>query len=431
MWKVVYLMISFVYSLSSILCFLCILTVPVALIVWIALLITKKQKVKIAKYVFLCNLGAIVLYAIIAIATSSTCDHNWEIVVKEATCVEAGGTTKQCSICGKERQIEKSPSLEHAWNETVKEASCTKDGERLRKCTICGEIVIETIKAQHSYSEHIALEPKCETAGIRQMFCTVCGDIIDEVIPAIGHNWLDAEKSVPKICAVCGVTEFNRKEIVFRDIPWGSSSSDVEQKLENSNDAVYAKIWEKQYIQYPDELLEPYFVDGIVQGGNILIVSNLTAGGYDISMAQLHFAYSVEEDYVDRNTDIFYAAVYYFDVVDHEAVYNDLRKKMTEIYGEGQETMGTKTGWIGSADYTGEYENTVKRVTWYGANKTFVTLQWIYDDNKAEAIQSHCGVTMVYGKTDAKDMLDNLEKALDREKTEIDKENAVNNYEGL
>jgi hypothetical protein len=38
---------------------------------------------------------------------------------------------------------------------------------------------------------------------------------------------------------------------------------------------------------------------------------------------------------------------------------------------------------------------------------------------------------MLYGKTDAKSMLDNLKKALEQEKANADKENAAGNSDGL
>jgi hypothetical protein len=148
-------------------------------------------------------------------------------------------------------------------------------------------------------------------------------------------------------------------------------------------------------------------------------------------MAQLHFAYTIQNNKIDRTTDSLYAALYYFDVVEHEAVYNDLLQKMSALYGNGKESNKTKSGWIASGDYSGKYEYSVKQITWYGDNNTFVTLQWVSSANQAESVQNSCGISMLYGKTDAKSMLDNLEKALAQEKANADKENAAGNNDGL
>ena len=90
-----------------------------------------------------------------------------------------------------------------------------------------------------------------------------------------------------------------------------------------------------------------------------------------------------------------------------------------------------QSGWIAASDYSGRYEYAVKQITWYGDNNTFVTLQWVSSTNQADSIQNNCGISMLYGKTDAESMLDNLEKALEQEKANADKENAAGNSEGL
>ena len=228
-------------------------------------------------------------------------------------------------------------------------------------------------------------------------------------------------------------TEPEKVEILFRDIPWGTTSKDVKQLLKESNSSASTSIWEKSYVLYPSTMLDIGISssDGVQEGGNVLYAHNLTAGGYDIQMAQLHFAYTLKNGKIDRATDSLYAALYYFDVVEHEAVYKDLQQKMSDLYGSGKESSKTKSGWIAAGDYSGRYEYTVKQITWYGDNNTFVTLQWVSSTNQADSIQNNCGVSMLYGKTDAKSMLDNLEKALEQEKANADKENATGNSDGL
>ena len=276
------------------------------------------------------------------------------------------------------------------------------------------------VECKHELQETIIKEATAEEKGEKLFSCKKCDYSHTEEIPIL-------EPVVPE------TTEPEKVEILFRDISWGTTSKDAKQLLKKSNSSASTSIWEMSYILYPSTMLDIGISssDGVQEGGNVLYAHNLTAGGYDIQMAQLHFAYTLQNGKIDRATDSLYAALYYFDVVEHKAVYKDLQQKMSDLYGSGKESSKTKSGWIAAGDYSGRYEYAVKQITWYGDNNTFVTLQWVSSTNQADSIQNNCGISMLYGKTDAKSMLDNLEKALEQEKANADKENAEGNSDGL
>ncbi len=57
-------------------------------------------------------------------------EHNYDIVVKEPSCDEGGGTVRTCSICGDGDVINEIPALGHVWSD----GTC----DNPRTCTVCG-----------------------------------------------------------------------------------------------------------------------------------------------------------------------------------------------------------------------------------------------------------------------------------------------------
>ena len=383
-----------VSSICAVLCALFFFATLIFLVIWLVRCAKKSPKRERSMYLFISFITSFFTTIVIGVSTIPKCDHNWEIIEQiEASCTENGQTIVYCPLCD-EQKIEEEKSIGHTWVENTKSATCIEDGEISKTCSTCGFAEID-------------------------------------VIPASGHTWEDFTSATPKTCSTCGFTEPEPAEILFREIPWGTTSKEAEKILEDSEIDAYASIWAESLILYPESLISPYPSDGVPGGGNVVYAHHLTAGGYPVSIAQLHFAYSIINDSIDRNNDYFYSAVYHLDVVEDEAVYNDLLQKMNTIYGEGEELTGTLSGYLASPDYNGKYKHTVTRTTWYGANNTFVTLQWIFDDNPAESIQNSCGVSIVYGKTDADLLLKDIEKALNAEKAAADRENAHGNNVGL
>ena len=131
---------EFISTLCGIFCFLCMVTAPIALIVWLILLITKNEKKKKAKYVFLGALAGFVLSIIIGVATYPECEHNWETIEKTAaTCTESGRTVVVCTLCDSE-ETTTIPATGHNFTEEVIEAAtCSATGITKKTCSICNK----------------------------------------------------------------------------------------------------------------------------------------------------------------------------------------------------------------------------------------------------------------------------------------------------
>ncbi len=201
---------ALISSICGFLCLLCIVIAPIALVVWIVMLIRKSERKKKAKRFFLGALAGIVLFTVVGVSTSPSvqCEHEWETVEQvKPTCTESGTAIKHCPLCDTDGDTEEIPATGHTWVETHKEATCTEQGELVKECSVCNSKTTETIAAQHNYTETIVSAPKCETEGVAQLVCSVCGDKQDKAIPVTGHSFNAATCAEPKTCLECGATE--------------------------------------------------------------------------------------------------------------------------------------------------------------------------------------------------------------------------------
>jgi|GEM_PF-1945559 len=157
-------------------------------------------------------------------ATGHT-ESDW-IVDKEATCTEAGGRHKECTVCGETTATEVISATGHTETDWIvdKEATCTEAGGRHKECTVCGETTAtEVLPASHTFGEWVEGTPAtCTTDGTKGYYhCSVCeknfdaegNEIDDFTIPAFGHTgeWvIDMEATCTEagkkhqVCSVCG-----------------------------------------------------------------------------------------------------------------------------------------------------------------------------------------------------------------------------------
>lgn len=114
----------------------------------------KMQKSKLFSIIGSIALGII---AIIVIATTLICDHEWV----EATCTKPA----TCSLCEKT----KGEPLGHSW----KEATCTTK----KTCESCGETEGELL--DHTPGEWSSYTDYVEAENISEQRCTICEQLID------------------------------------------------------------------------------------------------------------------------------------------------------------------------------------------------------------------------------------------------------------
>ena len=144
--------------------------------------------------------------------------HDYEAEVTEPTCAAGGYTTYTCTRCGDSYtadETEADPEA-HVWNEHVlKEATCTTPGIVRKTCELCGVSTVESILAEHQWSEDMAgnacVYRRCEICGAITIVATFegyedCeGQHTPVDVPEIPATNETEGRTAGKVCSVCGV----------------------------------------------------------------------------------------------------------------------------------------------------------------------------------------------------------------------------------
>lgn len=201
------------------------------------------------------------------------------------------------------------------------------------------------------------------------------------------------------------------KEILFRDIPWGTNFNDTQTLLPEFE--LYGSSMEGLSAIGTKEILtgQMYNSDNNYDGeisfyAMPLISPDIDVAGYPIYNMYLYYTYSTDNDFLlsDNNT-VLYGAQYEFDKPQNlELMYSDLSNKLSEIYGNPSETYNND-GYLSKGMYT----------CWYGANDTAVALQsYDYGD------EANVYVSYVWLKGD--ELLEKADSALSNNKKDSEAE---------
>lgn len=209
--------------------------------------------------------------------------------------------------------------------------------------------------------------------------------------------------------------------ILFRGMDWGIDSEMAKSLLEDEG----LEFLTYEYAADIDHLFDDYGNLYTVWGGGHMVspCGSLTVGGYDVLDCRMYFHYAVNKDGLDRDHDCFYLATYQFDVTDYETVYNALKPKLTELYGNGTESEENKSGTalaLTEGGYSGDYTLNVWETTWRGADDTFVTLHCGMSKENVPAVE--IGVYMAYGVYSEEEELDSIRYWIEEEAKSEDKE---------
>lgn len=133
------------------------------------------------------------------------CEHEWETIRHESTCVDAGVSFKKCSKCGLDEDHQKLPLVNHTFvEEEGYPASCTQDGLTKKiYCSVCNYISQDhqTINASHDLVVDKGYEPTCTEWGLSDgKHCTKCSYVEEGTYIEPAHN----EIIVPAKEATCG-----------------------------------------------------------------------------------------------------------------------------------------------------------------------------------------------------------------------------------
>lgn len=208
------------------------------------------------------------------------------------------------------------------------------------------------------------------------------------------------------------------KEILFRDIPWGTSCKEV--------DETYCS--EFSLLNMAGEGYKTYSSDDIIIGeyegidfeyDNINIISTARYGevdvaGYMTKDIRLYFAYLPVDGVLtnEEKDSAFYGAQYEFEAQNLEAMSTDLIEKLTTLYGEPAKT--TERTDFRDFKYTYTY--------WYGANDTVLVLKTQDVSNTTtEVYENQIFISYVWLKGD--EMLQEASDILKQQA--IEKEEAV------
>ena len=206
-------------------------------------------------------------------------------------------------------------------------------------------------------------------------------------------------------------------QITFRGLTWYITKAEAEKVLLSEggriagfslsdNDIFRMSATDYANIRFGSDVVE--------NGGYKGWYSGLSVAGYNPSDTYVCYLYPIQNGKVihDEEQTQLYFGWYTFDsrdFVDHEGIYNDLKNKITTLYGKGKQGKDT-------------YHTTL---TWKDRSGNQIRLL-INDDETY--------VTLGYMAAHAEEKLDALEKALDKEKAASEqtaRTNNTNNTSGL
>ena len=152
-------------------------------------------------------------------------DYNYEVVVTDPTCTEAGYTTYTCA-CGDSYTEDGEDALDHDYDDegacqregcdatshdhdyeaVVTDPTCTEAGYTTYTCKVCNKTYTddETEATGHAYDEGVeTTAPTCTAAGKITYTCGECGETYEEDgEDALGHDYTDG------VCANgCGIDD--------------------------------------------------------------------------------------------------------------------------------------------------------------------------------------------------------------------------------
>lgn len=245
-----------------------------------------------------------------------------------------------------------------------------------------------------------------------------------------------AEQTITQSSSLTPAASFDG-EILFRSIPWGSNAEEVKKKL-----VADGMISDKYHISNDDYMYAwKVDVDDYVEanaGARIAIYSfpaSFKVAGYPLSTAHIYCPFSYSEDSVDRSigSTQFMLATMSFAVTDVDLVFADLTNKLTSLYGIPEyieDNISYQVLFGIGEDYT-QYNSWN---VWYGVNNTGVYLYKSYTQEDDSTTIESAELTLVYGKTNGIQYLENLMNAVTNEEKAqelITQQQNANNTDGL
>ena len=248
--------------------------------------------------------------------------------------------------------------------------------------------------------------------------CNYSGDYVnyEDDIESINSN-IQENKKEKKIID---------EEIIFKDLSWGTSYTEVDRVLPELN--MWAMNGEAFRTFSTDEIVLGDYQGIDFEYNDINIVGNCSNGevevaGYTTSEINLYFAYVPVDGILTKTEDdsAFYGAQYIFLPKNLEAMSTDLIEKLSSVYGEPCERINDKDMWNNEYEY----------VYWYGQNNTELVMKIVDTTNDTTDLYDD-EIVLSYVWRDGDKLLQQASDIIKQE--EIDKEEQVygnDSVEGL
>lgn len=231
-----------------------------------------------------------------------------------------------------------------------------------------------------------------------------------------------------------------KNTILFRNIPWGANLQQYEAAFEGNhiskNQNEYISRWSVRKAENdPGTVsLNDMYADGYPAGWGTLIYSmdrqdGLKVSGYHVSTVLGYFVYGVDQNgnvLRDEPDCRFYMAEYTFDAEDGFTAYDDLKGKLSILYGNGTEkVIQSQMLTVDDATMQAKYVDSV--ITRYVITDGRGTCML----EKIEAEGKCSSLALVYADEESDAMIDEVISAIKKERKDSETEDSVGNYDGL
>lgn len=227
-------------------------------------------------------------------------------------------------------------------------------------------------------------------------------------------------------------------EILFRGLPWYSSMAEVKasftddsifvDEVDEAVQVLYSKIDGNMHnlsygiTGYPAGWVAYSYLEGM----------DFNVAGYGLSDMMIYCCYGLDEKNVDReiNSSRLYLASYTFNVVDKQGAFDDLKGKLTSLYGNGVENDVESSYYVIGENDLEEVSFTEHRIEWLGDNNTAAVL--VYSESAlGNSDLYHQYLVLTYGKTDSDAMVQAVCDAVEEERVKTENQNRTNTTNGL
>ena len=194
-----------------------------------------------------------------------------------------------------------------------------------------------------------------------------------------------------------------KEEITFQDFPWGMSITEISSRLNEDYFESMTPGWSNadEVTSYSEYAL----------GYRLFSIGDQQIAGYKVLNFSMYSMYGHKDgrlstEAADSNL---YLVNMNFDVVDVEGTYEDLYKKLENLYGEPKVSSHTVSTY---SLPDGAYKSLITSAEWKGQNNTGVMLSKSVPEQNApdSADNFNRYVALSYGKTDSDAMLSSIYK---------------------